>query len=198
VSKWKIGQRVGVGLIAGEDGVCEPCRRGDTVSCEHPVLSGVTADGRYGEVMIAEARGIASVPEELSSAEAAPLLCAGVTTDNALSRSGAGARREKRSKDLGAHVYIDGAVEDTRAVLQRMGGAKAILATGTSGSAMGALVSGLAARGKLIVVGAPMIQSNRVHSHSFSEGVRFTGVRPVRRVTVRTPLPSAYWRIFAR
>ena len=59
VSRWKIGQRVGVGLIAGEDGVCEPCRRGDTVNCQNPVASGVTADGGYAEVMIAEARGIA-------------------------------------------------------------------------------------------------------------------------------------------
>jgi len=54
-SKWKIGQRVGVGLIAGEDGVCQPCRRGDSVNCENPVVSGVTADGGYAEVMIAEA-----------------------------------------------------------------------------------------------------------------------------------------------
>src|SRR5499427_4470270 len=88
VSRWKIGQRVGVGLIAGEDGVCEPCRRGDMVNCEHPVVSGVTADGGYAEVMIAEARGIASVPDELTSAEAAPLLCAGVTTFNALRNAG--------------------------------------------------------------------------------------------------------------
>ena len=57
VSKWKIGQRVGVGLIAGEDGVCESCRRGDPVNCQNPVTSGVTLDGGYAEVMIAEARG---------------------------------------------------------------------------------------------------------------------------------------------
>src|SRR5580698_3256072 len=88
VSKWKIGQRVGVGLIAGEDGVCEPCRRGDTVNCENPVVSGVTADGGYAEVMIAEARAIASVPDELTSVEAAPLLCAGITTYNALRNAG--------------------------------------------------------------------------------------------------------------
>jgi len=84
VSKWKIGQRVGVGLIAGEDGVCEPCRRGDIVNCQNPVVSGVTVDGGYAEVMVAEARGISSVPDELKSAEAAPLLCAGITTYNAL------------------------------------------------------------------------------------------------------------------
>ncbi len=88
VSRWKIGQRVGVGLIAGEDGACEPCRRGDIVNCQNPVVSGVTADGGYAEVMIAEARAIASIPDELTSAEAAPLLCAGITTYNALRNAG--------------------------------------------------------------------------------------------------------------
>src|SRR3979409_1708624 len=63
VSRWKIGQRVGVGLIAGEDGVCESCRRGDTVNCQNPVSSGVTTDGGYAEVMIAEARAISSIPD---------------------------------------------------------------------------------------------------------------------------------------
>src|ERR1700693_1553879 len=88
VSRWKIGQRVGVGLIAGEDGVCEPCRRGDAVNCQNPVTSGVTVDGGYAEVMIAAARGIASIPDELSSAEAAPLLCAGITTYSVLRNAG--------------------------------------------------------------------------------------------------------------
>src|SRR5438445_7449350 len=88
VSRWKVGQRVGVGLIAGEDGTCEPCRRGDMVNCQNPVVSGVTMDGGYAEVMIAEARAIASIPDELTSAEAAPLLCAGVTTYNALRNAG--------------------------------------------------------------------------------------------------------------
>src|SRR5712671_2252360 len=74
VSRWKIGQRVGVGFFGGEDGVCEPCRRGDIVNCQNPVIPGVTVDGGYAEVMIAEARGIASIPDELTSAEAAPLL----------------------------------------------------------------------------------------------------------------------------
>src|SRR5438309_8488023 len=189
VSRWKIGQRVGVGLIAGEDGVCESCRRGDIVNCRNPVTSGVTVDGGYAEVMIAEARGISSIPDELSSADAAPLLCAGITTYNALRNAGLrggdlvavqgigglghlgvqfarhmgfrtvaigrGRDKEKLAKDLGAHIYIDAAVDDATAVLQRMGGARAILATATSGDAMGPLVSGLAARGKVIVVGVP-------------------------------------------
>jgi propanol-preferring alcohol dehydrogenase len=68
--------------------VCEPCRRGDMVNCENPVMSGITTDGGYAEVMIAEARGLASIPDELSSAEAAPLLCAGITTYNALRNAG--------------------------------------------------------------------------------------------------------------
>jgi propanol-preferring alcohol dehydrogenase len=189
VSRWKIGQRVGVGLIAGEDGVCEPCRRGDIVNCQSPVTPGVTVDGGYAEVMIAEARGISSVPDTLTSAEAAPLLCAGITTYNALRNAGLrggdlvavqgigglghlgvqfarhmgfrtvaigrGRGKERLAKDLGAHVYIDAAAEDAAAVLQRMGGARAILATGTSGSAMGSLMPGLATNGKLIVVGVP-------------------------------------------
>ena len=189
VSKWAIGQRVGVGFFGGEDGVCEPCRRGDIVNCQNPVIPGVTVDGGYAEAMIAEARGIASIPDELTSAEAAPLLCAGITTYNALRNAGLrggdlvavqgigglghlgiqfarhmglhtvaigrGREKEKLAKDLGAHVYIDTAVDDATAVLQRMGGARAILATAPSGGAMGPLVSGLAARGKLIVVGVP-------------------------------------------
>src|SRR5882724_11613858 len=192
VSRWKIGQRVGVGLIAGEDGVCESCRRGDPVNCQNPVTSGVTVDGGYAEVMIAEARAISSVPDELTSAEAAPLLCAGITTYNALRNAGLrggelvavqgvgglghlgiqyarhmgfrtvaigrGRDKEKLAKDLGAHVYIDTAAEDAAAVLQRMGGARAILATAPSGDGMGPLVSALAARGKLIVVGVPSDQ----------------------------------------
>jgi alcohol dehydrogenase, propanol-preferring len=191
-SRWKIGQRVGVGFFGGEDGVCEPCRRQDIVNCQNPVIPGITIDGGYAEVMIAEARGISSVPDELASAEAAPLLCAGITTYNALRNAGLrggdlvavqgvgglghlgiqfarhmgfrtvaigrGRDKEKLAKDLGAHVYIDTAAEDAAAVLQRMGGARAILATGTSGSAMGSLVSGLAVRGKLIVVGVPQDQ----------------------------------------
>jgi len=189
VSKWKIGQRVGVGLIAGEDGVCESCRRGDAVNCQNPVVSGVTVDGGYAEVMIAEARGLSSIPDEINSADAAPLLCAGVTTYNALRNAGLrggdlvavqgigglghlgvhyarkmgfrtvaigrGREKEKLAKDLGAHLYLDTSADDAAAALQRFGGARAILATATSGAAMRPLVSGLSARGKFIVVGVP-------------------------------------------
>ena len=88
VSKWKIGQRVGVGFLGGQDGECEPCLRGDFANCLNPVISGITTDGGYAEVMIAEARALASIPDDLTSAEAAPLLCAGITTYNALRNAG--------------------------------------------------------------------------------------------------------------
>src|SRR5437867_1715630 len=68
---------------------------------------------------------------------------------------GRGREKDKLAKELGAHVYVDTSVEDAAAVLQRMGGARAILATAPSGDAMGPLVSGLAVRGKLILVGVP-------------------------------------------
>jgi propanol-preferring alcohol dehydrogenase len=102
VSNWKIGRRVGVGFFGGEDGQCEPCRRGDFVNCVRPVISGITTDGGYAEVMIAEARALASIPDELASTEAAPLLCAGVTTYNALRNAGL------RSGDLVAIQGVGG------------------------------------------------------------------------------------------
>jgi len=89
VAGWKVGDRVGVGFLAGEDGSCPSCRRGDFVTCDNPVISGMTIDGGYAEVMVAEARGLVSVPESLDATEAAPLLCAGLTTFNALRNSGA-------------------------------------------------------------------------------------------------------------
>jgi propanol-preferring alcohol dehydrogenase len=87
VSGWKIGQRVGVGFLGGPCFVCKPCRHGDFVDCENQPVSGVHYDGGYAEVMIASEDGISAVPDELSPAEAAPLLCAGLTTFNALRNS---------------------------------------------------------------------------------------------------------------
>src|SRR5579862_9742054 len=87
VTTWKVGQRVGVGFFGGEDGTCEMCRRGDTAYCQNPIVTGVTSDGGYAEVMIAEARALVSIPDELQSEEAAPLVCAGITTFNALRNS---------------------------------------------------------------------------------------------------------------
>lgn len=102
VTAWKIGQRVGVGFLAGEDGTCPQCRRGDFVNCANPSVSGVTMDGGYAESMIAEAKGLVPVPESFDAAEAAPLLCAGLTTFNALRNAGL------RSGDLVAVHGIGG------------------------------------------------------------------------------------------
>jgi D-arabinose 1-dehydrogenase-like Zn-dependent alcohol dehydrogenase len=88
VKTWTVGQRVGTGFFGGEDETCETCRRGETAYCEHPIFTGISADGGYAEMMIAEARALALVPDNLKSEEAAPLLCAGITTFNALRNAG--------------------------------------------------------------------------------------------------------------
>ena len=88
VNNWKKGQRVGVGWHGGHCFECEPCRRGDFISCENAKISGISYDGGYAEFMTAPQEAVASIPEDLSSAEAAPLLCAGITVFNALRNSG--------------------------------------------------------------------------------------------------------------
>jgi D-arabinose 1-dehydrogenase-like Zn-dependent alcohol dehydrogenase len=90
VPDWKTGMRVGVGWHGGHCGHCESCRRGDFITCAKAQVPGINYDGGYGEYMIAPFEALASVPEDLKSEEAAPLLCAGITTFNALRHSGAG------------------------------------------------------------------------------------------------------------
>jgi D-arabinose 1-dehydrogenase-like Zn-dependent alcohol dehydrogenase len=89
VTVWKKGQRVGVGWNAGHDGTCDSCRRGDFALCVNGKVSGVTYDGGYAEYMIAPAEALARIPDSLNPIDAAPLLCAGITTFNALRNSGA-------------------------------------------------------------------------------------------------------------
>jgi D-arabinose 1-dehydrogenase-like Zn-dependent alcohol dehydrogenase len=184
---WSIGQRVGVGWFGGHCGHCEPCRRGWLIDCRNLRIPGISYDGGYAEAMVAPADALAAIPDELGSAEAAPLLCAGVTTFNALRRSGAipgdvvailgigglghlgvqfanklgfrtvaiarGADKEALARKLGAQHFIDSATEDVAAALNRLGGARAVLATVTSANAMTTAIDGLAVRGRLIVVG---------------------------------------------
>jgi len=187
VSAWKLGQRVGVGFLGGYCGRCMPCRGGDFVNCQNQPVSGVADDGGYAEVMIADELALAAVPADLAPADAAPLLCAGVTTYNALRNSHArpgdlvavqgigglghlavqfanrmgfrvaalarGEKMQPLARQLGAHHYIDSQSEDPVAALQALGGASVILATAPSGKAMSALIGGLRARGRMIVVG---------------------------------------------
>ena len=89
VTAWKKGQRVGVGWYGGHCGECPPCRRGDFTYCQKGGITGFTHDGGYAEYMVAPAQTLAAIPDELSAADAGPLMCAGITTYNALRNSGA-------------------------------------------------------------------------------------------------------------
>jgi D-arabinose 1-dehydrogenase-like Zn-dependent alcohol dehydrogenase len=186
---WSVGRRVGVGWHGGNCGYCDTCRRGDAFACEtESLVTGITSDGGYADYMVAPASALARVPDELGSVEAAPLMCAGITTFNALRNSGArpgeivavlgigglghlgvqyaaklgfktvaiarGQDKVPLAHQLGAHHYIDNAVEDPAVALQKLGGAKAILATATSAAAMNSVQGGLAVNGTLLVIGA--------------------------------------------
>jgi propanol-preferring alcohol dehydrogenase len=86
VSGWSVGDRIGVGFLGGHCGVCVWCRRGDFVNCENQPRPGTTADGGYAEVVYARATGLVRIPDALASVDASPLLCAGITTYNALQK----------------------------------------------------------------------------------------------------------------
>ncbi len=89
VTNWKPGQRVGVGWHGGHCFTCEPCRRGHFILCQNEKITGISHDGGYAEYMIAPSEAVAAIPDELPAAEAAPLLCAGITVFNALRHAGA-------------------------------------------------------------------------------------------------------------
>jgi D-arabinose 1-dehydrogenase-like Zn-dependent alcohol dehydrogenase len=99
---WTEGQRVGVGWHGGYCGHCEPCRRGDFFACQWGQVTGLTYDGGYADYMVAHSTALALLPDELSAAEAGPLVCAGVTTFNSLRNSGA------RPNDLVAVLGLGG------------------------------------------------------------------------------------------
>lgn len=89
VDEWKVGQRVGVGWHGGHCGHCDHCRRGDFVLCQRALVPGISYDGGYANYMVAPVQALARIPDDLSDVDAAPLLCAGITTFNALRNSGA-------------------------------------------------------------------------------------------------------------
>jgi D-arabinose 1-dehydrogenase-like Zn-dependent alcohol dehydrogenase len=187
VSAWTPGQRVGVGWHGGHDNTCRECRRGDFRNCRNVKVPGISYDGGYQEYMVAPVEALVALPESLTDVEAAPLLCAGITTYNALRHSGAlpgdlvavqgigglghlgiqfasrfgykvaaigqGPGTAALAKKLGASVYIDSRTTNAAEALQKLGGAKVILATAPSSKAMSALVDGLGPNGKLMVVG---------------------------------------------
>jgi D-arabinose 1-dehydrogenase-like Zn-dependent alcohol dehydrogenase len=102
VRGWEVGQRVGVGWFGGNCGYCRPCRRGDLIHCENTEIPGITSDGGYADYVLVRASALALLPDELAAEEAAPLLCAGITTFNALRHSGA------RGGDLVAILGVGG------------------------------------------------------------------------------------------
>ncbi len=89
VTAWQAGQRVGVGWHGGHCFTCEPYRSGDFINCENAKITGISYDGGYAEYMVAPQEALAAIPDDLSAVDAAPLLCAGITTFNALRNSGA-------------------------------------------------------------------------------------------------------------
>jgi D-arabinose 1-dehydrogenase-like Zn-dependent alcohol dehydrogenase len=187
--RWKVGERVGVGWNGGYCGYCDSCRRGNFFACQTSTqATGVTRDGGYADYMLAPFSALATVPQELSAVEAAPLMCAGVTTYNCLRNSGArpgdvvaviglgglghlavqfaaksgyntvaigrGSDKEALARKLGASHYIDSAAQDPAAELQKLGGAKVVLATVTAAEAMQAVIGGLAPTGTFMIIGA--------------------------------------------
>jgi D-arabinose 1-dehydrogenase-like Zn-dependent alcohol dehydrogenase len=188
VSAWKKGQRAGVGWHGGQDNTCRECRRGDFRNCRNVKVCGISYDGGYQQYMVAPVEALVPIPETLTDVEAAPLLCAGITTYNALRHSGAfpgdlvavqgigglghlgiqfaqkfgykvaaigrGPENAAFAKKLGASVYIDSKSTNAAEALQKLGGAKVILATAPSSKAMSELIDGLGPNGKLMVIGA--------------------------------------------
>ena len=102
VPDWKVGQRVGVGWHGGHCGHCVNCRRGDFITCINGQIPGISYDGGYADYMIVPFEALAAIPDDLSSEDAAPLLCAGITTFNALRKSGV------RAGDLVAVLGVGG------------------------------------------------------------------------------------------
>jgi D-arabinose 1-dehydrogenase-like Zn-dependent alcohol dehydrogenase len=102
VRGWEVGQRVGVGWFGGNCGYCRPCRHGEPMFCQNMGIPGITLDGGYADYVLVRSNAMALIPEELSAEDAAPLLCAGLTTYNALRHSGA------RGGDLVAILGIGG------------------------------------------------------------------------------------------
>jgi D-arabinose 1-dehydrogenase-like Zn-dependent alcohol dehydrogenase len=125
VEPWRVGDRVGVGWFGGHCGHCDPCRRGDAISCVNGVVPGIAYDGGYADHVVVPQSALASIPDDLSAELAAPLMCAGVTTFNALRESGA------RAGDLVAVLGVGGLGHLGVQMARRMGFETVAIARGT-------------------------------------------------------------------
>jgi len=252
VTYWKTEQRVGVGWHGGHCGHCPSCRRSDFVTCQvAPQIPGITYDGGYADYVVVPVEALALIPEGLRAVDAAPLMCAGITTFNALRHSGAqpgdtvavlgvgglghlavqfankmgfktvaiarGGDKDPLAMELGAAYYVDSEAIDPAAELTKLGGAKVILATATSGKAMNAVLGGLGIDGKLIVLGAavhkievdPLLlfggrrsiagwpSGTSIDSQDTLAFSALTGVRPITEVFPLERAPEAYDRMMS-
>src|SRR5271163_707487 len=251
VEEWEKGERVGVGWHGGQDGTCLACRRGDFVNCANVKICGISYDGGYQQYMVAPVEALARMPESLDAAEAAPLLCAGITTFNSLRHSGAspsdlvavqgigglghlgiqfaskfgykvaaigrGPENAALAKKLGASVYIDSKATNAAEELQKLGGAKAILATAPNSKSMSELINGLGPNGNLVVVGVSfdpievtpvqLISANRMiqgwaagiptDSEDTLRFAELTGVRPMIETYPLEKAAEAYARMMS-
>ena len=144
VTNWTPGQRVGVGWHGGHDFTCDFCRRGDFVNCKKAKITAITHDGGYAEYMVSPAEAVAAIPEEIDAAEAAPLLCAGITVFNALRNSGAragdlvavqgigglGHLGIQYAKQMGFRTFAIGRGKDKEELARKLGAAHYLDASG--------------------------------------------------------------------
>lgn len=185
-TRWKVGDRVGIGWHAGHCHQCPSCRTGDFGACDESITTGLSIDGGYAEYMVARMEVLCRIPDGLDPITAAPILCAGRTTFGALKHSSAeggdlvaihgfgglghlamqyanklgfetavisrGREKEELALKLGAHHYIDAGTQDPAKELTALGGAKLILATAPSASAINSLIAGLGRQGELMIV----------------------------------------------
>ncbi len=252
VAGWRVGERAGVGWHGGHCGYCNSCRRGDFVAClVAPQVTGISLDGGYADFLVVPSGALAHIPAEISAVDAAPLMCAGVTTFNSLRNSGTrsgdliavlgvgglghlgvqfaakmgfktvaiarGKDKGDLARKLGAHHYIDSQTQDPAVELTRLGGARLILSTVTSGKAVNAVLGGLGLNGKLLLLGAadeplqvpvPLLIGGRRSVQGWPSGssidsqdtLGFAAINQVRPMTEIFPLeraPQAYERMMS-
>jgi alcohol dehydrogenase/propanol-preferring alcohol dehydrogenase len=179
VNGWEVGQRDGVGWFGGNCGYCEWCRRGLLIDCENMEIPGITVDGGYADFVVVRASALASMPDDLAAEEAAPLLCAGITTYNALRRSGV--RGGERVAVLGVgglgHLGVQFAVKlglETVAIAR--GTEKESLARGLGAHHYIDSAAGDPARALLELGGVDLILSTVTSSDAMAAA--FGGLRP--------------------
>ena len=212
---WRLGQRVGVGRLGGHCNAYESCRRGQFQLCHNQQVVGASCDGGYAEMMLARCTGLVAIPDELDAIEAAPILCAGLATFNALKKCGAeagdlvailglgglghmavqyarkmgfkviaigrGADLAAAARQLGAHEYIDTNEQDAPSRLKLLGGAAAIVSTIPDMATVSHVAAGLAAHGRLMLLGAGPAPL------SLSSGYMVSGERSVQGSLTGTP-----------